>query len=165
MGVLLKQSNFIKECGYTCLDLLKFVFLLVFSKKNLYQTLQKEDSVERPDKNTVYRFLNSSRYNWRKFLLLLSSSIIRTNIDPLTQEDRVKVLIVDDSLYSRARSKVVEFLANVHDHTTGKYVRGFRMLTIGWSDGSTFVPLCFSLLSSSKKENRYVEMNNSIDKN
>jgi hypothetical protein len=55
-------------------------------------------------------------------------------------------------------------LANVHDHTTGKYVRGFRMLTLGWSDGNTFVPLCFSLLSSHKKSSRYVEMNDGIDK-
>jgi hypothetical protein len=139
-------------------------FLLVFGKKNLYQTLQKEDSEERPGKSTVYRFLNSTRYNWRKFLLLLSSGIIRTKIDPLTQDDRVNVLIVDDSLYSRARRKAIELLANVNDHTNGKYVRGFRMLTLGWSDGSTFVPLCFSLLSSYKKENRYVEMNEGIDK-
>ena len=79
------------------------------------------------------------------------------------------MLILDDSLYSRARSKAVELLANVHDHTTGKFVRGFRLLTLGWSDGNTFVPLyfvplCFSLLSSHKQENRYVEMSTDIDK-
>jgi hypothetical protein len=76
----------------------------------------------------------------------------------------VKVLILDDSLFSRSRSKAVELLANVHDHTTGKFVRGFRMLTLGWSDGNTFVPLCFSLLSSHNQKNRYVEMNTDIDK-
>ncbi|PTQ56851.1 MAG: hypothetical protein BSOLF_2527 [Candidatus Carbobacillus altaicus] len=37
---------------------------------------------------------------------------------------------MDDSLYSCARSKAVELLAKVHDHTTGKFVRGFRMLII-----------------------------------
>ncbi|MEW9673306.1 transposase [Ammoniphilus sp. 3BR4] len=164
IGTLLKQSNFFKDCGFTCLELLKFIFLLVFSKKNLYQTLQKEDSTNRPGKDSVYRFLNSSRYNWRKFLLLLSRGLIETKLDPLTEEDRVKVLIFDDSLFSRARSKTVELLANVHDHTTGRYVRGFRMLTLGWSDGNTFIPLCFSLLSSHKKSSRYVEMNNGMDK-
>jgi hypothetical protein len=161
---LLKQSNFFKESGFTCLELFKFIFLLVFGKKNLYQTLQKEDTAERPGKDSVYRFLNSSRYNWRKFLLILSCGLIQTRIDPLTEKDRVKVLIFDDSLFSRARSKAVELLANVHDHTTGKYIRGFRMLTLGWSDGNTFIPLCFSLLSSHKKSNRYVEMNEGIDK-
>jgi len=84
---------------FTCLELFKFIFLLVFGKKNFYQTLQKEDT-DRPGKDTVYRFLNSSRYNWRKFLLLLSSNLIQTKINPLTKEDRVKVLIVDDSLFA-----------------------------------------------------------------
>jgi hypothetical protein len=55
-------------------------------------------------------------------------------------------------------------LALVHDHTTGKFVRGFRMLTLGWSDGNTFVPLAFSLLSSEKQSNRFQEINPTIDK-
>lgn len=38
------------------------------------------------------------------------------------------------------------------------------MLTLGWSDGNTFVPLCFSLLSSHNKSSRYVEMSDGIDK-
>jgi hypothetical protein len=112
----------------------------------------------------LYRFLNSSRCNWRRFLLLLGCGLIQTKVNSLTKEERVKVLIFDDSLFSRTRSKAVELLANVHDHTTGKYIRGFRMLTLGWSDGNTFVPLCFSLLSSHKKSSRYVEMNDGIDK-
>lgn len=93
--------------------------------KNLYQTLQKDDVADRPGKDTVYRFLNSSRYNWRRFLLLLGCGLIESKLNPLTDEDREKVLIVDDALFSRSRSKAVELLAKVHDHTTGKYVRGF----------------------------------------
>ena len=38
------------------------------------------------------------------------------------------------------------------------------MLTLGWSDGNSFIPLAFSLLSSEKKKNRYNEMDESIDK-
>lgn len=94
-------------------------------------TLKKEDDTFRPGKDSVYRFLNSSRFNWRKFLLLLSSGLIQTQLSPLSSKECVKVLIL---------------------HTTGKFVRGFRMLTLGWSDGNTFVPLCFSLLSSHNHE-------------
>ncbi|MEH7125418.1 hypothetical protein V7127_19570 [Bacillus sp. JJ1773] len=89
--------------------------------------------------------------------------MIQTKVDPLTEKDRVKVLIFYDSLFSRARSIPIELLANVHDHTKNRYVRGFRMLTLGWSDGNTFFPLCFSLLGFNKKSNHYVEMNDSID--
>lgn len=55
-------------------------------------------------------------------------------------------------------------LANVFDHTSGKSVKGFRMLTLGWSDGHSFVPIDFSLLSSSKPKNRYCETSSCIDK-
>ncbi|MCL4439638.1 MAG: transposase, partial [Firmicutes bacterium] len=163
IGKLLKQSNFYKETGFTCIELTKFVFLLIFGGKNLYQTLLREDTADKPGKDTVYRFLNSCRFNWRKLLLLLSSRIVQEQLAPLTS-DNIKVLILDDSLYRRGRSKAVELLARVHDHVSMKYVRGFRMLTLGWSDGNSFIPLCFSLLSSEKAENRLCRINDSIDK-
>lgn len=53
---------------------------------------------------------------------------------------------------SRSWSEAVELLARVHDHTTGQFVKGFRMLTLGWSDGNTYIPLAFSLLSSGKQK-------------
>ena len=115
-------------------------------------------------KDAIYRFLNDCHYNWRKFLLFLSSKIIQTRIVPLTDEKRVNVFIIDDSLFSRSRSKAVELLARVFDHVNSRYVRGFRMLTLGWSDGNTFLPLAFSLLSSEKESNRLQGVNDSLDK-
>lgn len=57
-----------------------------------------------------------------------------------------------------------ELLARVHDHITGRFIKGFRTLTLGWSDGHTFLPVDFSMLSSAKPENRYDEINSKIDK-
>lgn len=74
------------------------------------------------------------------------------------------MLICDDSTYDRNRSKAVELLSRVWDHITGAYVKGFRILILGWSDGATFLPLAFSLLSSKKQKNRYPEVNPEIDK-
>ena len=59
--------------------------------------------------------MNSSSINWRKFTLQLSSAVIQ-KIEPLTNEKRRNVLIIDDSLFSRARAKKVELLAKVYDH-------------------------------------------------
>lgn len=161
---LLKQSNFCKEKGFSCSAIFKFIFLLVFTGKNLFRTLDSEKIETSFAKDTVYRFLNSAHYNWRKFLLLLSSSIIKSELEPLTSKDRVNVLIVDDSFYSRARSKSVELLAKVFDHVDHRYKKGFRMLTLGWSDGNTFLPLAFTLLSSEKEENRICPINPTADK-
>lgn len=153
---LLKHSNFYKESGIPCVCVLKIIFTLVFTERNLYRTLTSYPDKIGFSKNTVYRFLNSTTYNWVKLLRLGAESII-SNIDTTTSVDRAKVLIVDDSLYDRNRSKKVELLAKVYDHSVHKYIKGFKMLTIGWSDGKTFIPASFSLLSSQKKQNRLCE--------
>jgi len=140
-------------------------FYLSFYPKEPFQFLQtNSQSSSCPQKDSVYRLLNSPKHNWRKLLLLLGSRIINNELNPLTSEKREKVLIIDDSLYSRNRSKKVELLARIKDHVSGKYVKGFRMLTLGWSDGNSFVPLLFSLLSSPKEKNRLIDINEEIDK-
>lgn len=57
-------------------------------------------------------------------------------------------------MYDRNRSKKVELLARCRDHSsTGKrFYKGFQMLTLGWSDGATFMPVDFALLSSKKAQ-------------
>ena len=164
LGSLLRKSNIVKLKGASCLQVFKFIFQLIFSGKNLYQLLQSKSFNAPFGKDVVYDFLNSVNYNWRKFLLLLSSKIIKHRLHSLTNKERVNVLIFDDSVYSRARSKTVELLARVHDHATGKYIKGLRLLTMGWSDGNSFIPVAFSMLSSRKEKNRINGMSDDIDK-
>ena len=56
------------------------------------------------------------------------------------------MLIIDDSMFERNRSKKVELLAKAYDHAKHCYKFGFRMLTLGWSDGRTFLPVNSVLL-------------------
>ena len=95
--------------------------------------------------------------NWLHFTTLLASRIIKDAIVPLDSEDRANVLIIDDSMFERNRSKKVELLAKAYDHANHRYRFGFRMLTLGWSDGSTFLPVNNVLLSSENKKNRVNE--------
>ncbi len=92
IGKLMKGSNFKKEKGFSNVYLFQFIFVLVFIGKNLYRYLQTEVIERDPAKDSVYRFLNSTRYNWRKFLLLLSSAIITETVSLLTSAKRVRVL-------------------------------------------------------------------------
>lgn len=66
-------------------------------------------------------------------------------------------------MFERNRSKKVELLAKVYDHAKHNYKFGFRMLTLGWSDGSTFLPVNSILLSTENKKNRINEAR-SVDK-
>ena len=113
-------------------------------------------------KDTLYRLMNSCRVNWRKFTLQLGYAVIQ-KIAPLTGQSRRNVLIIDDSLFSRSRSKKVELLAKIYDHVEHKYTKGFRMLTLGWSDGNSFLPLSHCLLSSANRESRLQEAFSDID--
>jgi hypothetical protein len=164
LGQLLRQSNIKKDKG-VCLDtLFQFMLALAFTGKNLFRLLESAAAPEGIGKDPAYRLLNSVTANWRRFLLLLSTRVIVQRLLPLTDETTTKVLIADDTLYNRDRSKRVELLARVHDHNTGRYVRGFRMLTLGWSDGNSFVPMALSMLSSAKEKNRLAPMRDGIDK-
>lgn len=118
---MLRHCNFSKQMGTSCSVILQCLFLLVFTGKNWWQTLQQQGATPFA-KDCVYRFLNSYNYNWRKLLLMLTSSAIREHIFPLTSEDRVNVFVIDDSLYSRSRSKSVELLARVRDHVENRKI-------------------------------------------
>jgi len=83
-------------------------------------------------------------------------------ITSLTDDDREEVLIIDESTHDRSRSKGVELLARVYDYCTKRYLKGFRLLTLGWSDGASLVPLDFALLSSADEEKLYLDLVKSV---
>lgn len=162
IGTLLNRSGITKAKGASPLTIFSALFKLAFCKTNLYQGIVKNKDAK-VDKDAAYNFLNSSTYNWRRFTLGLFRRIyfvIRNLLDDSSEE----VLIFDDSTYSRNRSKKVELLSRVFDHSDMKFIKGFRMLTLGWSDGNSFLGIDFALLSSANKKNRYNEINPDIDK-
>ena len=163
IGSLLKRSNIDKEKGISPVSVFRVLVTLAFTGKNLFRTLEAGGSCGMA-KDTVYRFLNSVHTNWRRFLLLLSCRVISQELEPLTGAANMKVLIADDTLYRRNRSKHVELLSRVFDHTDNRYYRGFRMLVLGWSDGISFVPVSCSLLASSKEKNRLVPLRTDLDR-
>ncbi len=127
------------------MDVFRFLFCMMFSDRSFYMQMKAGTFGEGFSKNTIYRFLNNVRTNWQRFTTLLSACIINGFMKPLTDEKRKDVFIVDDSLFDRSRSKETELLARVFVHCSMKYKCGFRMLTLGWSDGNSFVPVSHCL--------------------
>ena len=162
IGKLLRRSNISKNCGISAFEVFQFLLLLVFQGKNLFRFLNSKHKDQAVSKNTYYRFLNEPSYNWGKFLLLLAVKVT-TAFNLLTRPERVNVLILDDSVIKRNRSKSVELLARVYDHVEHKFQKGFTLLTLGWSDGYSFIPTGFNMLSSANKSNRYNEISDAID--
>ena len=153
----LKSANAYKKKGFPVVQIFQYLFLLVFSNRSMYMNLLIGRNTPAFAKDTVYRFMKMTQINWIRFTTILSCRIIKEAIVPLDSSDRVNVLIIDDSMYERNRSKKVELLTKVYDHAKHAYKFGFRMLTLGWSDGSTFLPVNSVLLSSENKKNRINE--------
>ena len=153
----LKTSNAYKRKGIPVTEVFQYLFLLIFSNRSMYMSLLTGRNTPDFAKDTVYRFMKMVQINWMRFTTILASRIIKDAILPLDSEDRANVLIIDDSMFERNRSKKVELLAKVYDHAKHKYRFGFRMLTLGWSDGSTFLPVNSILLSTENKKNRINE--------
>lgn len=142
LGVLkdLRNARITKKFGFTCAYLFQVVFVLIFHHRNWFQLLECTRGESFAGKDAKYRFLNHAGFAWRRFLLFLSADTVK-KVNALTSDDRVKVFVVANSMYARNRSKAVELLARFWDHAENCYYKGFRMLTLAWSDGHTLIPV------------------------
>ena len=161
---LLRRCNILKRHGVAPFQILTRILQLPFTGEFFYHDLINGD-IKGLKKDTIYAFLKSPTYNWRRFLLTLSTSIIVNFFHPLTSNQREKVFILDKSLYLRERSKTTELLSWIYDHVNERAVKGFDMLTLGWSDGNSFLPLDFVLLAATDPEKRINGINEEIPKN
>lgn len=157
---LLNRYGFKKTRGTSVVDILMSLFLLPFTRQSLAEGITDNDNVGF-GKDALYSLLNNSKCNWRRLLLAVGSQTYNV-ISKLT--DREKVLIIDTTAYGRNRSKNVELLSRVKDHSTKRYVRGFRLQAAAISDGHSLIPVDFSLLASADPKKRFCEMRNDIDK-
>ena len=97
LGKMLRKANITKNCGVPAYEVFQFLLLLVFQGKNLFRFLHSKHRDQAVSKNTYYRFLNESSYNWGRFLMLLAVKVTSA-FDTLTRPERVKVLILDDTV-------------------------------------------------------------------
>lgn len=65
-----------------------------------------------------------------------------------------RCMIVDDTTIDKTGRKI-EFIGKVFDHCSHKYLLGFKILTLGFWDSKSFIPLDFSVHQEpGKKKNR-----------
>lgn len=152
IGNLLRKCNAQKEKGVPIIDIFKYKLCNVFADRSMYMQQKTGSFKEVFSKNTFYRFLNNPKINWLRFTTLLSKKVADT-VEPLTSDDRVNAFVVDDSLFERTSCKKTELGSRVFDHVSMKYRKGYRLMTLGWTDGNTFLPINSSLLASSKESN------------
>ncbi|MBQ1335776.1 MAG: transposase, partial [Selenomonadaceae bacterium] len=149
---LLSKCGGLKLKGIPVKELFTYTLTNAFRMGSFYMQHKLGKVREGFSKNTYYRFLMNPRTNWLRFTTMLSERIINGHIRPLTSENRDDCFVIDDSLYERAGFKRTELASWVFDHVSMRCKKGFRLLTLGWTDGCTFLPINYSLLASNDDE-------------
>jgi len=160
LGRLLEKSNIRKARGIGVLTVFINMLVVAFSGKSLNQLLSSGELVGKKD--VFYRFMNSTSANWIKFVRLLASDMVTRLIKFFS--DDMGVLILDDTIHKRDRSKKVELLTRVRDHNDGRYYKGFRCLTLCFHIANSIVPVGFRILSSFIEKTRINNMRTDLDK-
>ena len=150
---LLRRCGLRKSKGIPLWSVLSYIFSNVFRDRSMYMQQKSGKCTSGFSKNTYYRFMQNPHINWLRFTILLAEKIINEHLKDLTSDQRADCFVFDDSLYSRTGYKKTELAAKVFDHVSMTYKKGFRMMTMGWTDGSSFVPIASSLLSSKNDQN------------
>ena len=148
LGQLSKQVNFKRHSAISLTMIIAWLFEARFSRRSFYRAQASPDFSPRTARNV----LNDGRINWQKLLCLVAVKLIGI-LRPVIDQRRRLALIVDHTLIAHPYSLKTELLARTFDHDHHQYLTGYRNLTIGWSDGNTFLPVNFALMSTRKKQN------------
>ena len=153
---ILRQRNAYKQQGVSAMTFMSCLFCLVFRSRSMLLDMSSSKApVFRKD--TIYRLKNATRINWMCFTTLFSAKIIGETVEALTSAKRRNAFVIDDTIFEQNGSKQVELLAKVYDHARHRFTRSFRMLTLGWSDGVTFLPVTSCLLSTENQRDRITD--------
>ena len=114
-------------------------------------------------KDAFYDLKNNPNLNWRallygmarRFQVLLSQS--SNNLNGL-----IRALILDDTTVSKTGTSI-ERIGYVHDHVSGTFILGYKILVVGYWDGVSFIPLDFSI-HREKRDDKLEKIKSQIEK-
>lgn len=147
---LLCRSNILKRDGYSAAHLLLVLTMLpVLRLKTINSFCNKRWSQwSAARKDAFYRFKHKP-YRWRSFLYKIIIELAQQlGFDRARLQDRY--FIIDDSVIPK-RGKAIENVSFVRDHSLGRSVLGFCLVTLGLFTGSGFYPIDFSYWFSKKR--------------
>jgi hypothetical protein len=104
-------------------------------------------------KDALYRLKNNEDYPWRRLLYAVAKKFKQLANPGDKPVDRVTALIVDDTIDARVGYKM-ENISRVFDHVLRKTVYGFKILTLGYFDGTSITPLDFTIHTEKKLERK-----------
>jgi len=145
----------VKSKGIPLTNLLQTLILMPFLGASNVNSLFKQHYKLFYDgkKDCLYDSLRNPNTNWRKLLLNFAKCFVK-HIDKNTLEQRALFFIADDSDLEK-RTPFFEGISRVFNHVTKNYPFAYKVLTLGYSDGKSFIPLDFSLHNEKGKKKNF----------
>jgi hypothetical protein len=142
------QFESIKQSGTrVTLIMTTLLIMLFYRNRNIhsYFSRQHGQQLDREgSKNPYYDLLGSEHINWRSILYLFAKRYLNLSGRITDYYGKIKALMFDDSPAEKRGNKI-EGVSKVHNHVTGRYILGYKILVCGYWDGGNFIPVDFSL--------------------
>ena len=142
------QFESVKQSGIrVTLIMTSLLVMLFYRSRNIhsYFTRQFGKLTDRDgSKNPYYDLLGNENISWRTILYLFAKRYLNLSGRITDYYGKIKALIFDDSPIDKSGKKI-EAVSKVHDHVTGRYILGYKLLVCGYWDGCSFIPVDFSL--------------------
>lgn len=157
MGQLISRLHMEKVKGMAVSELILFLCIFRMCEGSIHHFYKNGfyNLLDKCGKNCFYRLLCREQMDWRSLLLGFSKSFFRI----IRNENALEIsvpdcFIIDDTTLSKT-GKHIEHIGRVFDHTTHKYVLGFKALTLSYFDGRSTIPCDFSLHSEKGKKGNH----------
>jgi hypothetical protein len=158
---ILKNANFVKkrEGVAPYLIVLHFVYMLVMNKKIATFMSQSNDSLK---KDTYYRLLQNSNYNWRELLSLTSMKILKL-LHKVQDPKAVKVFIIDDTVEGKTGKYVEGSRDALWSNKEKRLIRGINVVSLNYSDGYSNFMLDFTIAMGNYARVKFEEFTQELD--
>jgi hypothetical protein len=158
---ILKNANFVKkrEGASPYLVVLHFVYMLVMNKRISTFINQSNDSLK---KDTYYRLLQNSSYNWRKLLSLTNLKILKL-LHKVQDSSSVKVLIIDDTVEGKTGKYVEGSRDALWSNKEKRNIRGINVVSLNYSDGYSNFMLDFTIAMGNYARVKFEKFTQEVD--
>jgi hypothetical protein len=149
------KFEFIKQGGIkVALILTALLVMLFYNSRNIHSYFTchfgKLTGIK-GSKNPYYDLLGNEYIFWRSILFLFAKRYLNLAGRIRKCNGQIRALIFDDSPIEKSGKKI-EGVSKVHDHVSGRFIFGYKIMVCGYWDGNNFIPIDFSLHRERGKE-------------
>ncbi len=120
---------------------------------------QSNDSLK---KDTYYRLLQNTTYNWRKLLSLSTLKILKL-LHKVQNSHAVKVLIIDDTVEGKTGKYVEGSRDSLYSNKEKRNIRGINVVSLNYSDGYSNFMLDFAIAMGNYARVKFEEFTQEVD--